>query len=254
MEGCGTKGHGVSCLCDVVIPHPTGWVDDAVQNMWMGPEVAELFGYTLPWEEVDILAYLENVVYAHDHWHDERTLLDERFKFTSWASTERSNIRRLLRSMDTPSIIQVRDMLELDHDTLCHVLFTSRRYMTEEELVQFEQAVLGRKHTSPHGLAKQFRMTFNSAKRLHDYWGTPFAVVDDRRPLEVQVLDKVLTENWDEKPRNIAVMVNQTLQGLGSGIQITSAKVRTRKHYLASIVDKDSTTDDNVSNRKNGNL
>lgn len=239
--GCGVASHSDSCLCDVIIPHPTGWVDDAVQGMWMGPEIAELFGYTLPWEEEDIVAYLENVLYAHDHWNDDRTELDKQVRFPTWASTQRLNIRRMLRSMDCPSIIQVRDELELEHDTLCHVLFTSRRYMTEDELVRFEQAVLGRKHSSPHGLGKEFGMTYNSAKKLHDYWGTPFAVVDDKRPLEVQVLDKVLTENWEEKPRNIATKVNEMLHEYGSGIQITSAKVRTRKHYLANTVDRDVT-------------
>lgn len=170
---CGVTSHDDECLCDVVIPHPTGWVDCAVQDMWMGQEIVTLMGYTVEWEPVDIVAYLRALTYAKDNWARAEYENTVRVGTTAPAIL-RDKIRGRLQSMDNPSIFQVADELGLDHDSLMFVLFTNRRHMSREELEGFERDVLERKFTSPHGLGVAYNMPYKSASKLHSYWGTPF--------------------------------------------------------------------------------
>lgn len=179
VENCGVIHHNEECLCDVHIPYETPWITDAVQDMWMGPEVVELRGYLSVWEDDSILNYLQDLVFTKDNWVRVDTGFFQPVPTKSGGTvlhTIRAEIKERLRSMRNPSILQVVEDLGLDWDMLMLVLFTNRKTMTPDELVRFEEAVLTSRYTSPEGLAKEFGMAFKSARRLHDYWGTPFAV------------------------------------------------------------------------------
>lgn len=179
IENCGVIEHEDECLCDVIIPNDTQWIGDAVKDMWMGPEIVELRGYCDIWDEDSILNYLSDLARAKDNW----VRVDNGFFKpipTKAGGTVlhsiREELKKRLRSMRNPSIMQVIADLGIEWDMLMVVLFANKRMMTENELVEFEEAVLTSRYTSPEGLAKRFNMTFKSARKLHDYWGTPFAV------------------------------------------------------------------------------
>lgn len=179
LETCGVPAHAGDCLCDVIIPYRTPWIGDAVQDMWMGPEIVDLRGYDGYWTDEDILNYLGDLAFTKDNWVRVDTGYFKPVPTKAGGTvlhTIRDEIKSRLRSMRNPSIMQVIEELGIQWDTLMKILFANKRTMTPEELVAFEQAVLSSKHTSPEGLAKEFGMTFKSARKLHDYWGTPFAV------------------------------------------------------------------------------
>lgn len=229
--GCGIIDHDTDCLCDVVIPHPTGWVDDAVSGMWMGHSITMLREYHEPWEPSTILDYLQDLVFAKDHWEEAIRSASGVAVFNptdKWEANAREHIRIRLREMERPSIIQVRDEIGYDQDKLCHVLFQSRRYMDEEELQAFERSVLASKHTSPDGLANEFGMDYKAASRLHSYWGTPFRV-RARNPV-LDYMDELIEAMPDARPREIADKINERF---GQGT-IESKKVSHRKHTLSN--------------------
>lgn len=228
--GCGIVDHDIDCLCDVVIPHPTGWVEDAVSGMWMGHSITMLREYHEPWEPSTILEYLQDLVFAKDHWEEasrSANMFTPVVTGDSWEAQAREHVRTRLHEMEHPSIIQVRDEMGYDQDKLCHVLFQSRRYMTEEQLMAFEQSVLQSKHTSPDGLANEFSMDYKGADRLHSYWGTPFRE-RVRNPVLVY-MDELIEAMPDAKPVDIANLVNERF---GEGT-IRSNKVSHRKHVLS---------------------
>lgn len=176
MNGCGIIEHDAMCLCDVIIPHPTGWVDDAMLDMWMGEEIVAMRGYTTPWEPEDILKYLNDLVYAKDNWErmSQRFEVPADEKFT-WAGKMRQEIKQKL-SDGTSSITGVMEELGLDMDDMNYLLFTNRRFWTVEKLVEFEQSVVTSKHSSPHGLGVEFDMPYKSASKLASYWPASFRI------------------------------------------------------------------------------
>ena len=176
MSECGIIDHDATCLCDVIIPHPTGWVDDAVQDMWMGEELVRMRGWTTPWETDDILGYLADLVYAKDNWaRVSQTFEVPADEKATWSAQVRQTLRDKLRD-GTSSITEVMDELRLDMDDMNYLLFTNRRFWTLEKLVQFEQSVLAGKHSSPHGLGIEFDMPFKSASKLASYWPDNFRI------------------------------------------------------------------------------
>lgn len=183
MDGCFRPDHDAECLCDVVIPHPTGWVDDAMLDMWMGEEIAKMRGYTMPWDDEDILGYLTDLTYAKDNWESGVQMLKTEnarpsrsaAEMTSWAGQTRSIIRQKL-ACGTSSITSVMDELGLGMDDMNYLLFTNRRFWTLEKLVEFEQAVVTSKHSSPHGLGVEFGMPYKSASKLASYWPASFRI------------------------------------------------------------------------------
>lgn len=72
--GCGTAGHDPACLCDVVITNPLPPLQqcfrNAVQELGMGPQIAELRGYGIPWTDETILDFLCDVQKFWDAWHE----------------------------------------------------------------------------------------------------------------------------------------------------------------------------------------
>jgi hypothetical protein len=176
MDGCGTTSHDQHCLCDVVITHPTGWVDDAIQDMWMGQEIAKLRGYTMPWDDEDIVAYLTDLTYAKDNWARVSATFEKSASDNmTWAGEIRLKIRQKLADGNS-SITLVMDELALDMDDMNYLLFTNRRFWTLEKLVEFERSVLSSKHSSPHGLGVEFDMPYKSASKLASYWPASFRV------------------------------------------------------------------------------
>lgn len=227
--GCGVAWHDDECLCDVVIPHPTGWVGDAVADMWMGHSITMLCEYTQPWDDNSILEYLSDLVYAKDNWARAVAEMEASYEAepcARWEAQARQYIHDRLHEMENPSIIAVRDEMGYDQEKLCHVLFQSRRYMTEEELEAFEQAVLTSKHSSPDGLATEFNMIYQSAKRLHGYWGTPF--YERKRDPALEYMDELIVSMPDARPKEIADLVNARF---GEG-RMRSNKVSHRRHVL----------------------
>ncbi len=72
--GCGTAGHDPACLCDVVIRQPLPPLHecfrDAVQELGMGAQIAELRDYGIPWTDETILDFLCDVQKFWDAWND----------------------------------------------------------------------------------------------------------------------------------------------------------------------------------------
>lgn len=176
LQDCGILEHDVECLCDVVIPHPTGWVNDAIQDMWMGPEIIEALCYPPELDDQNIISYLENLVYAKDNWkmyNNEYIPSNNTQWQNSYPVIMRKEIKRRLHGVTEPSIIKVANELELDLDTFNHVLFQGRKRMTWEELEKFEKDVLFGDYPNVTTLARRHGMSFRSAMRLYAYWKTP---------------------------------------------------------------------------------
>lgn len=234
--GCGTTGHDELCLCDVVIPHPTGWVDDAIQDMWMGQELVNMRGWTTPWESDDIITYLGDLVYAKDNWaRVSRTFEMPASERATWGAQMRQTLKDKLRA-GTSSITTVMDELGLDMDDMNHILFTDRRTWTLETLVKFEQSVLSGEHSSPHGLGVQFDMPYKSASRLASYW--PASFCERAVSPEAQVIDTLIAEHPDMTNRQLADMAMARLSQGGINISVTGDRIRTRKHYLTNRKNK----------------
>lgn len=74
--GCGTAGHDPACLCDVVIVRPlpplTECMTNVVQDLDMGPQVAELRDYGIPWTRETMLDFLCDVQKFWDAWKTQR--------------------------------------------------------------------------------------------------------------------------------------------------------------------------------------
>lgn len=72
--GCGTEGHDVDCLCDVVLRNPLRPLDecmtDAVQDMWMARTMCEVRGYSRPWTNEKILDFLVDMRTFYDAYHE----------------------------------------------------------------------------------------------------------------------------------------------------------------------------------------
>jgi len=236
MNGCGIDNHPDTCLCDVVIPHPTGWVDDAVAGMWMGEELTKLRGHAPGniWEPNTILDYLQDLAHLKDNWSEER--LDAyRDPFDSleitegmpWAARMRRAIRRITRADHTRPLVDVLDELGLDDHQISHVLFQSKREMTRHQLSEFQQDVTSQRFPNPHALARKWGMTYQSAEGLASYWDIPFTGDKDRRDEPQRYMDELLLSSPSLSNKTIAEMVGNKFQ-----VKVGKEKVRARRHYL----------------------
>lgn len=225
VDYCGIPEHDDDCLCDVVIPHPTGWVTDAVKDMWLGYEIVDMMGYRDEWDDDDILRYLQDLTYAKDHWAG--ALFEEQPKHGKTApALLRQEIARRLQSSETKSIADVCEELGLSHKSLMYVLFTGRRMMPMQELLEFESDVRNRVFPSAYGLGIKYGMPYKSAHKLHSYWGVPYGV-GERRPPETVVMDEILLSTPDIKYSEVAEQVYKR-----TGIVVQIDRVRTRKYLL----------------------
>lgn len=176
IENCGVAEHHADCLCDVVIPYATGWIPDAVNDMWMGSDIIKAMSYPQDMTDENILDYLSDLVYAKDNWNlynNEYIPSNKPNAGNSFPVIMRKEIRRRLQETKEPSIVKVAQELELDLDTLNHVLFQSRKYMTWEQFQKFEHDVMHGDYPNVTTLAKRHGMSFRSAMRLYAYWKTP---------------------------------------------------------------------------------
>jgi predicted DNA-binding transcriptional regulator AlpA len=64
--GCGNAEHPQECLCDVVITHPTKWANDCVNHIYMGPQICELRGYSIPWTRGQLVNYMDDLMKFQD--------------------------------------------------------------------------------------------------------------------------------------------------------------------------------------------
>ena len=228
IDNCGVLEHEEECLCDVQIPHETGWVDCAIQDMWMGQEIVNLFGYEAEWDNETIFAYLENLVFAKDRWVQQGCDVHLNHGQTTQAKL-RSEIRERLQSDEHPSIIAVAKDLGLKHDELVKILFMGRRYMTQTELESFEKDTLERKFHSSRSLGKQYNMAFKSAHNLHSYWGVPYGDKQETRPAHEKLIDEILLSIPNIDYKVVAEMVQEQL---GLEEMPDPEKIKSRKHYL----------------------
>lgn len=225
--GCGVIEHDPACLCDVHIPHPTGWVDDAIQDMWMGQEIARLMDYRMPWEEPTIVHYLESLVYAKDNW--PRTFgmsADEAFQ---WAGDMRTAIKQKLDA-GSPSITVVMDELGLDMEKMNEVLFANRREWTLEKLEEFERAVRSGKYSNPGALGKPFGLPYKSAVKLASYWRPQFP--ENHNKTISLVIDEVIQEHPDMDNKSVATIATERLNGMGVIVSIKLDRVYGRRFLL----------------------
>jgi hypothetical protein len=233
IENCGVSDHNPECLCDVIITHATPWIGDAVQDMWMGQEIVKLMDYRQPWDDSDILEYLGNLVEAKDNW--SRVDLgafnnvdgEHEGRSPRWMDTVRAEIKRRLRSMRNPSIAYVIKELGLTQQDIDLVFFTNKKSMTIEQLEEFEEAVLTSRYHSHNELGNAFGMACKSAKKLHDFWGTPFAG-RVRRP-ELAMMDELFVSNPELSNREIAIMITTEL---GIHPRVDPKNVYSRRVYL----------------------
>lgn len=237
MDGCGIQGHDDTCLCDVVIPHPTGWVTDAVAHMWMGEELVALRGHAPGniWEDSTILDYLVDLAFLKDNWSEERLAVYSS-QFASmeitedmpWAARMRRIIKQATLQDKHRSIVDILDELGLDDTETSHVLFQSKRVMTRQELAEFQQDVVGQKYRNPHALGRKWGMAYHSAEGLASYWDVPFTGTKDRRDEQQKFMDELLLSSPNLSNEDIADMVNSKFQ-----LVITDkTKVRARRHYV----------------------
>lgn len=227
-EYCGVDGHSSDCLCDVVIPQSTPWVKCAIQDMWMGQEIVNLMDYQAEWTDETILEYLNDLVYAKENWDRYERKVGLMIGQSNYARL-RDEIRKRLRSPESPSILDVAKELGLNYGELMFLLFTSKRYMTINQLMDFERDVKERRYATAHSLGKKYGMTHKSALTLHSYWGVPFGERQDIRPP-----DQVLVDTLIETQKNLSVPEILKIVKLRFGKDTTQTvpKIRYRKHYL----------------------
>lgn len=226
VDYCGVVEHDDDCLCDVVIPHPTGWVTDAVQDMWMGQEIVTLMGYTVEWTPSSIAEYLENLTYAKDNW-DKFNLAQPVHMGGSRTTATRRELRRRLQSGQR--ILDVAREMNLSHHDIMMTFFTNRRHMDYDTLVEFEEDVIQRKFTNAGALGRKYGLKNASARKLHSYWGVPFKSKDELRdPVDVMI-DELLLTQPELKNKKISMMV---AEHFGLEQRPSTDKIRMRRHYL----------------------
>lgn len=191
IKNCGISVHRNDCLCDVVIPRTTGWVNDAVQDMWMGLEIVEMREYGRPWTDGEIVAYLKDLVYAKDNWAKHKRIESRRTVGT--LAYIRDEVRKRLHESEC-SVFDVMNDLGITYEKLISALFTSRRYMTPEQLKMFEDDVRSGTFSSPSTLGSKYGMPYKSARSLWSYWGTPFRGKDDNIPLIREFRDSLILD------------------------------------------------------------
>lgn len=230
---CGNSTHDNECLCDVVVPTPTGWINDAVQDMWLGDEIVAFKGYmqdgyTGEWNDEDILNYLQDLVYAKDNW--------ERYKDTPrgikenrTATTVQTRVREKLAEMNPPSIIKAIEDLGISYKTLMNALFQGKRDMPQETLEEFERDVLERNFSSPTIMGQKYGMEERSARKLHSYWNVPWGDQPTRVPASRKLMDKLLVEQPELTDMQISKIIKQQC---GKYVSITRYVIRDRRLEL----------------------
>lgn len=87
--GCGVAGHDDTCLCDVVINEPTPIrVKDAVNEMFMGPQVCQLRGYGRPWTSETMANYFADLCRFYDEWSRDKSGLRRKNTGSRWDATK----------------------------------------------------------------------------------------------------------------------------------------------------------------------
>lgn len=223
---CGTSDHMPDCLCDVVIPYPTGWVDDAVQDMWMGQEITRLMHYAPAesWDDKTILDYLCDLTYAKDRWREPdalppkrrlvitRKLEKKKYVPGAWTSDMREELKEYMSCMPRPSIVDATRQLGMSHSDLMNVLFQSKRDIPMETLVQFEEDILSGNFPTPYGLGKKYGIPYQAVQKLARYWGVTFLGPQDKRAPHMVVMDELLTTSPHLSNKQIADIVNEQCQ------------------------------------------
>lgn len=230
---CGIIQHDNECLCDIVVSTPTGWISDAVQDMWLGQEIVNLKGYTQDvytneWTDVDILNYLQDLVYVKDNWdHYKDTPRGIREDRTPRAIQLR--VREQLASMNPPSIMKAMENLGITYETLRNSLFLGKGEMTPERLQEFEQDVLNRNFPTAFTMGEKYNMDARSVRRLHSYWGVPWGDQPTRVPASRKLMDKLITEQPDLTDKQITKMVKEQC---GQYVGISRYIVKARRQEL----------------------
>jgi hypothetical protein len=243
--GCGTSDHNDECLCDVVITHPSGWVNDAVQDMWMGQEITRLMDYAPAnqWDDKSILDYLCDLVHAKDNWRKPvdlppkrrlvitRKLGGHKYVPGAWTADRRESLMEFMLNMETPSIVDAIQQLGMSHSDLMNVMFQSKRNIPMDIVVSFEKDILSKEYPTPYALGKKYGLPFQSVKKLAKYWGVKFDKYEDKRAPHMVIMDELIKTRPDLDNKQIASIINEQFN---LDPPLKSTKVSHRRHVLKS--------------------
>lgn len=215
--GCGVVGHEPECLCDVRCDGPEVpiRVKNLVTDMKFGLEICEIRGYSGQWTDVDILNYLEDLTKAHDALRTSdipmpsfgetiiEPVTDKRG--TNRCKQIRNTVRVALRTTPRPTIRAVLGAIGITAEEFISAVTTNKLVWDMEKLEQFETVILG-DHNSVASVARQFRVSADTAKNLIDYWNvtTPKSGGYGARPYSVRL--KKLVESGKTNKEIIAII------------------------------------------------
>jgi len=182
--GCGVDNHAPDCLCDVRVGATEVPINIKclVQDMRYGEEICEIRGYTEPWDDQQIVSYLQDLLYAHDEMRSDfwQGLLEHYDKssrdvdtigraVSDWKSI-RQNAEAMLQDERRPKIRQVLVLLGVTAQQFTRAVTTNKFEMDAKTLDEFERVILDGKPNITH-VSKQFGISYEITRNLMTYWG-----------------------------------------------------------------------------------
>ena len=144
--GCGVPQHNRDCLCDVVIPERNEtWISDAVNDMYMGPQICELRGYSIPWTSSQFVNYLDDLKKFNDELA-KSLIMDDTPLFTP-NDTSRVSMEKVRNTVmqhmnqENPDIEKVLNLLGISGQVFMCAITTNR--IPAEKLAKWDTALLG---------------------------------------------------------------------------------------------------------------
>jgi hypothetical protein len=154
---------------------------DGVYGMWMGEQICELRGHgnQPEWDSQQLVDYFADVLKAHDAWvYQGAPESDPDYhkggnKRWGWI---RRTVKQALDTNPQPKVADVLAEIGVRPEEFTRAVFTNKAYLDAEQLEEFEQMVLGGKHTFAD-MSRHFGISRFSVKTLHTYWGLPTPTV-----------------------------------------------------------------------------
>jgi len=187
--GCGVLEHPEDCLCDVKLPaEPTPIrVRDAVGEMFMGPSVCELRGYSVPWTPNKMLDYFVDLCRFYDVWvntqdaEDENQIrsladvprkldLSREYTFRRY-STIRDTVKMCMDNLDVP-LVHILQHIGVTADQFMEAVTSGKTphlSFTYEDLTKLDRAMMT-KSLSYTGIAREMGLTVMMVRGLIKYW------------------------------------------------------------------------------------
>jgi len=180
--GCGVDNHPEDCLCDVNVDASDVPVNVVclVRDMKYGYEICEIRGYTQPWDDCQIINYLDDLVYANDemrkwsdvleHYNPESRDIDTIGRRVSDWKSIRTTAEAMLSAPNRPKVRQVLVVLGVTAQQFTRAVTTNKFEMDADTLDEFERIILNGKPKIAH-VAKQFGISPEITRNLMTYWG-----------------------------------------------------------------------------------